>query len=143
MINNHAFGRFIINSRMEALPLFLLDESNFPSPREDIYSKVETFVMFIGYPRSSHSLVGAILDAHPEVIIPHEYDVMGKWRGFSPDRFQSRNNLFSALHQLSMRQAAFGIRASANNTNLIGNFTYTYHVPDLWQGGYQNRIKVN
>ena len=34
------------------------------------YDEVETFVMFIGYPRSSHSLVGAILDAHPEIIIP-------------------------------------------------------------------------
>ena len=142
---NYAFGRFIINSLMQTLLLFLSEESNFLSPRENtskLYDGVETFVMFIGYPRSSHSLVGAILDAHPEIIIPHEYDVMGKWARFSPDTFQPRNHLFFALSQLSMRQAKFGIRASANNTNLSGKYTYTYHVPGLWQGGYQNRIKV-
>ena len=94
--------------------------------------------MFIGYQRSSHSLVGAILDAHPEIIIPHEYGLM------SPNLTQNnlqRFALFSALHQLSMKQAAFGIRASASNTKL-GKNAYTYHVPGLWQGGYQKRIKV-
>ena len=141
----HLVYRCIVNSLIQTLLVFLSDESNFLSPTEDsykLYDGVETFVMFIGYPRSSHSLVGAILDAHPEIIIPHEYDLMGKWKKLSPDKFKSRNNIFSALHQLSMKQAMFGIRASANNTRLRGNFTYTYHVPDLWQGGYQNRIKV-
>ena len=145
MINNYAFGRFIINSLIQTLLPFLSDESNVLPPTENVlnvYDGVETFVMFIGYPRSSHSLVGAILDAHPEIIIPHEYGLMGKWKRFSPVKFHRRNNLFSALHQLSKRQAMFGIRASANNTKLSGNYTYTYHVPGLWQGGYQNRIKV-
>ena len=101
--------------------------------------------MFIGYQRSSHSLVGAILDAHPEIIIPHEYDLMSKvGRYQSPE--DKRDNLkryalFAALHRLSMQQAKFGIRASPNNTNKGPN-AYTYHVPGLWQGRYQNRIKV-
>jgi len=101
--------------------------------------------MFIGYQRSSHSLVGAILDAHPEIIIPHEYGLMSKvGRYLSPNRTQDnlqRYALFYALHQLSLNQAVFGIRASANNTGL-GKNAYTYHVPGLWQGGYQKRIKV-
>ena len=93
--------------------------------------------MFIGYQRSSHSLVGALLDAHPEIIIPHEYGLM------SPNLTQNnlqRFALFSALHQLSMKQAAFGIRASASNTKL-GKNAYTYHVPGLWQGGYQRESR--
>jgi len=110
-----------------------------------LYDGVETFVMFIGYQRSSHSLVGAILDAHPEIIIPHEYGLMSKvGRYLSPNRTQDnlqRYALFYALHQLSLNQAVFGIRASANNTGL-GKNAYTYHVPGLWQGGYQKRIKV-
>ena len=99
--------------------------------------------MFIGYPRSSHSLVGAILDAHPEIIIPHEFDVIQKWRryqGLKPKRMQ-KYLLFLELHRLSTEQAMFGIRASANSTRLKEN-QYTYHIPGLWQGGYKERIKV-
>ena len=111
------------------------------------YDDVETFVMFIGYPRSSHSLVGAILDAHPEIIIPHEYNLMSEWNGYKKAGLKRQNvqkyKLFFDLHQLSTKQAMFGIRASRNRTLLSGKFTYTYNVPDLWQGGYQNRIKVN
>jgi hypothetical protein len=36
------------------------------------FSSVETFGIFIGYQRSGHSLVGALLDAHPEAAIAHE-----------------------------------------------------------------------
>lgn len=41
------------------------------------FSHIENFCMFIGYPRSGHSLIAALLDAHPEV-------VMGMEWGFSP-----------------------------------------------------------
>ena len=36
------------------------------------YSSVETFVLFTGHPRSGHSMVGAMLDAHPRAIVSHE-----------------------------------------------------------------------
>jgi hypothetical protein len=29
------------------------------------FAHVESFCMFIGYPRSGHTLIGSILDAHP------------------------------------------------------------------------------
>ena len=107
-----------------------------------LYDGVETFVLFIGYPRSSHSLVGAILDAHPEIIIPHEYNLVGKWKSLSKVAAPNKYSLFHELHSLSMSQAQFGIRASKNDTRLTGEYTYTYHVPGLWQGRYQQRIKV-
>ena len=115
--------------------------------RFKLYDGVEAFVLFIGYPRSSHSLVGAILDAHPEIIIPHEYNVIGKWQKYQSPKLKQQNTqkyvLFRDLHQRSKKQVMSGIRASANNTQFTGEFTYTYHVPGLWQGGYQKRIKVN
>ena len=111
-----------------------------------LYDGVEAFVLFIGYPRSSHSLVGAILDAHPEIIIPHEYNLIGKWRKYQSAELKQKNmqkyQLFYDLHQHSKRQAEVGIRASPNRTRLREEFTYTYHVPGLWQGEYLNRIKV-
>jgi len=126
-------------------------ESHFLSPAEELfklYDGVETFVMFIGYQRSSHSLVGAILDAHPEIIIPGEFDLMTRWKKYqAPELIQNnlqKYALFYDLHRLSMKQAMFGIRANFNNTKPTGESTakYTYHVPGLWQGGYQNKIKV-
>ena len=101
--------------------------------------------MFIGYPRSSHSLVAAILDAHPEIIIPDEYGLMNKWTKYQSSRLKDKNlqkyQLFYDLHQLSTSQAVFGIRA--NNSVLPEHLYYRYHVPGLWQGGYQQRIKVS
>ena len=109
-----------------------------------LYDGVETFVLFIGYPRSSHSLIGAVLDAHPEIIIPHEYNVLANVKRLLQEKLIKENLqkyvLFHHLHLLSQKQALFGIRA--NNSLLDGKFTYTYNVPGLWQGSYDKRIKV-
>ena len=108
-----------------------------------LYDGVETFVIFIGYQRSIHSLVGAILDAHPEIIITSEFDLMTRWKKYQTPELIHNNlqkyALFYDLHRLSMKQAMFGIRASFYDNNT----KYRYHVPGLWQGGYQKRIKVS
>lgn len=40
------------------------------------FSQIETYCMFLGYPRSGHSLVGALIDAHPNVIIGNELNAL-------------------------------------------------------------------
>lgn len=51
---------------------------------KDAFTAVEQFCIFAGYPRSGHSLVGALMDAHPEIIISHELDALGKLtKGFN------------------------------------------------------------
>jgi hypothetical protein len=35
---------------------------------------VERWCFFVGYPRSGHTLVGSLLDAHPEIVISNELD---------------------------------------------------------------------
>lgn len=48
---------------------------------------VDTFVQFAGFPRSGHSLIGSIIDAHPSARIAHELDTMGLIKkGFSPEQ---------------------------------------------------------
>lgn len=42
--------------------------------------KIECFAQFLGFPRSGHSLVGALIDAHPDARISHELDAMGLYR---------------------------------------------------------------
>lgn len=40
------------------------------------FADVHTFLLFVGYPRSGHSLVGALLNAHPQAIVAHELDAV-------------------------------------------------------------------
>lgn len=42
----------------------------------NIFNNIEQYCMFIGYPRSGHSLVGALLDAHPNIIIGNELNAL-------------------------------------------------------------------
>lgn len=41
------------------------------------YRNVNYFVQFLSFPRSGHSLIGSLLDAHRDAIISHELDAMG------------------------------------------------------------------
>ena len=38
------------------------------------FDDLEVYCTFIGYPRSGHSIMGSLLDAHPNAIIAHELD---------------------------------------------------------------------
>ncbi|GFE64900.1 hypothetical protein KIN_19740 [Litoreibacter roseus] len=44
-------------------------------------ARAQTFAQFVGFPRSGHSLIGALIDAHPRAIVAHELDAMGLFRG--------------------------------------------------------------
>lgn len=111
----------------------------------ELYDGVETFVMFIGYPRSSHSLVGSILDAHPEIIIPNEYHIIKQWDIYQSDAIRysgiRKYLLFYNLHSLSTWQATFGVRAK--KPIFIDDRIYSYHVPGAWQGTFKGKLKVN
>ncbi|XP_078343090.1 uncharacterized protein LOC144628860 [Oculina patagonica] len=110
-----------------------------------LYDGVETFVMFIGYPRSRHSLVAAILDAHPEIIMTQQYDVITHLREYLSNSSTQKNllkyRLFFDIHQLAREQAMFFGHASPSY-KLRNKQGYNYNVPEAWQGGYQERIKV-
>ncbi|MCB8964993.1 MAG: sulfotransferase [Bacteroidales bacterium] len=90
------------------------------------FSKVETYIMFIGYPRSGHSLIGAILDAHPEMVISHEQNSLKYFKiGFSKDQ------VFSLILDNS--------KQSAKNGRVWTG--YTYSIPNQYQGYYET-LKV-
>jgi hypothetical protein len=92
----------------------------------NLFDGVETYCMFIGYPRSGHSLIGSLLDAHPSAIIAHELDAL-KFvaAGFNKDQ------LYQLLLDNSRRFARKG-RAWTG---------YTYGVPGQWQGRF-DKVRV-
>jgi hypothetical protein len=56
--------------------------------------------MFIGYPRSGHSLVGSLLDAHENILIAHEANVLERI-----DEPISREDIYLELWENSWQQA--------------------------------------
>ncbi len=88
---------------------------------------VHMFCLFIGYPRSGHSVVGSLLNAHPEVVVSHELDVL-RYVGL---RFRGPQ-LFDLILE---RDRAF------TSTGLEVGGKFDYKVPDEWQGRYR-RLSV-
>ena len=44
-------------------------------------SHLTAFLLFVGYSRSGHTLVGSLLDGHPNAIIGNEYGALARWEG--------------------------------------------------------------
>lgn len=89
---------------------------------EEQFENLSAFCMFIGYPRSGSSLVGSLLDAHPEMTIANELDVLrivGRQRA-------SREQLFQRICDNAREQAE-----QPGGRSQTG---YSYAVPGQWQG---------
>lgn len=87
-----------------------------------VFRSLKTTCLFVGYPRSGHSLIGALLDAHPDAVIAHEADILK----YVFARF-SRSQLLYLMRRNSQVSAASG-------RNWQG---YSYQVPGQWQGRHR------
>ncbi len=104
------------------------------------------FLMFIGTPRSGHSIIGAILDAHPNAIISHELHALQKisqgWTALQ---------LLEGIAETSAKQAAAGRSQSQIDHNeeyfqeakaTEMNYRFDYAIPTQFQGRAEGAIKV-
>ncbi len=96
------------------------------SKYEKDINSIERYCMFIGYPRSGHSLVGSLLDAHPNIVIAHELDALRYVEGGF-----NRKQLFYLLLEKSRHFTETGRKWTG----------YTYVVPNQWNGRY-SELKV-
>jgi hypothetical protein len=88
--------------------------------RDDL-AGVERFCLFVGYPRSGHSIVGAVLNAHRDAIISHELNIPPLVLAGC-----TREELYS---RILARSYWFNLRG--NRTN------YSYEIPHQWQGRFE------
>ena len=102
----------------------------------EVYDGVQSLLMFIGYPRSGHTLVSSLLDAHPHMIIANEFDIIGKWQDWDTAK-RNKYFLFDQLYLNSKKESEVGYRSATVQHR------YSYHVPRQWQGAYNSRILVN
>ena len=56
------------------------------------FSHIQKFLIFIGQPRSGHSVLGALLNAHPNISIGHNLDILDLL-----DREHSRESIFESI----------------------------------------------
>lgn len=89
----------------------------------ELFSEVRTFCLFVGHNKSGTSMLGALLDAHPRVILSDEVHALRYVAG----RFD-RNQLFHRLYKGSRSEARKG-RVTARRLE-----PYSYEVHGQWQG---------
>ena len=83
------------------------------------FGQISTFALFIGYPRSGHTLIGSLLDAHPNMVIAHEMDVLY--------HFQKGYTVPQIYYLMKENAKAF----TESGRKWMG---YNYHIPGQWQG---------
>ena len=101
---------------------------------QDVIEGVEKFVFFIGYPRSGHSIIGSMMDAHPDMVIAHEFMLFKKWQG--QQALKSKANLLNALYRRSLLDATEGWRTMNKDSK-----GYTLQMEQSWQGRFR-KLKV-
>ena len=90
------------------------------------FADVERYCLFIGHGRSGHSLIGSLLNAHPEMVVSHELDALKYVRyGFR------RSQLFGLI---LAREDVF----ASEGRLWMG---YEYSVPNQSQGSF-SRLHV-
>ena len=90
------------------------------------FNKIEIYSMFIGYPRSGHSIVGSMLDAHDKMIIAHELNAL---------KFIEAGCNYKELYWLLLYNSQQFARFGRNWGD------YQYEVPGQWQGRF-SELKV-
>ena len=96
-----------------------------------LFDGVKTYCLFVGHARSGGSITGALLDAHPTIVLADEMDVLHHVEsGFS------RDQIYHLLIERAKRQAHKG-RTKGGREGKV----YSYFVPGQWQGRYE-RLQV-
>ena len=121
------------------LNLTLMDkkQQGFPEWRPLKDSEIDglqSFVFFVGWARSCSSIVGSLLDAHPNMIVAHEYFTFSKL--VHRPELRNRSILFNKLYNRSYENAVEGCRT--NKTTAKG---YDFNMIGSWHGRFSN-LKV-
>ena len=94
---------------------------------------VEKIVLFVGYRRSGHSIIGSMMDAHPNMVISHEYNLLPRCilQATRKPFPKNKSAIFNALYRNSYEQAMTGWRSEKNTSR-----GYNLHVSTPWHGAF-------
>ena len=107
----------------------------YPHLSSQVIDGVKSFVLFVGYGRSGHSIIGSLMDAHPHVVIADEFYLFSKFHQLDKVKDDAwKGNLFNRLYQKSVEDL-HGRRAESDKG-------YTLLVDGLWQGRFDEHIEA-
>eukprot|EP00118_Oscarella_pearsei_P026456 m.784 g.784 ORF g.784 m.784 type:complete len:348 (+) comp4861_c0_seq1:186-1229(+) len=98
------------------------------------FRRVESLILFVGHGRSGHTLISALLDAHPHVMIAHEFHLLERW-SLWPDSQKNRSFLFRTLYQEASDAVLKKKRESTKGK-------HSYIVPGEWSGKCDGYVTV-
>ena len=98
-----------------------------------VIDHIKTFVFFLGYAHTGHSIVGSLMDSHPHMVISHEADVFTKLsQGLIAP---TKTAIFNTVWKNTVETIIHGTRAK----NKKG---YNLTVNNLYEGSYVDHIDV-
>lgn len=92
-----------------------------------LFEQVQRVCLFVGHGRSGHSLIAALLNAHPQIVMADEIDSL-QW----VDKGCSRQQLYG--YMLAQAEAYAGKKSRKGKA--LGKL-HSYEVPGQWQGKFQ------
>ena len=104
---------------------------------QSVVNSVKKLVFFVGYPRSGHSIIGSLLDSHPNMVISNEFGMFRKLIEEPSYHQANRTFLYNALYRSSVCSYYFGLRAEEATRK-----GYSLRVDDSWQARYDGTISV-
>ena len=110
-------------------------QAELPPLSPTLIKGIKNFVLFVGYPRSGHSIVGTLMDAHPHVVISHEFNVFTRFADLNKvPAGRWRENLYNLLY----RKSAYDVQHIRGDSRK----GYSLAVQNLWQGKFERYIEV-
>jgi hypothetical protein len=100
----------------------------FPISCRHSFENIATFCMFIGHGRSGSSLIGSLLNAHPNIVMSNELDILKYIDGGL-----RQNQLFCQIYFSSKRLVKRGS---------VGGGNYSYAVSGQWQGRHKELLVI-
>ncbi len=118
--------KFDISWKLNVIPLYM--QSRYRSWQNSRpFDDIKTLCVFIGHGRSGHSIIGALLDAHPHAIVSDEVNTLRYFAaGFS------KNQLYHLMWARSRKEAEKG-RVKPGRAGQMAS----YKVPNQWQGRFK------
>ena len=102
---------------------------------QSVVEGVEKFVFFVGYRKSGHSLIASVMDAHPDIVIAHEYFLFLKCAPqlkVGASIFDNKTHLFNELYKNSYLSSKCGWRSDRNTSK-----GYNLDVGSQWAGTFR------
>ena len=123
-------GLVLGSYRTTVIPPVDIDKMKLP---QAVIAGVNYFAIFLGFGRGGTTLVGALLDSHPNIVLATDYQLFIKWPQWRRYH-QELTYLYTALYQYSITFAKY-----FRNNNKKG---YSFNIRGGFNGRYNNSILV-